>query len=105
MQAASFWLACACCLALPACAQTPAEQQGQTITIAGKLVLWGNAPHVYPVLIASDGQTWQLEGLSDTDALALQNQRIVVTGAVDALPLNGTPHFLPMLRLQHFAVP
>ncbi|SMC29290.1 hypothetical protein SAMN02745857_03739 [Andreprevotia lacus DSM 23236] len=105
MRHATLWLASICNLALPACAQTPADQQGQTITIAGKLVLWGSAPHVYPVLIASDGQSWQLEGLSDADALALQNQHIVVTGAVDALPLDGVLHFLPMLRLQHFAVP
>jgi hypothetical protein len=54
---------------------------GRSVELRGKLLLRGNAPFVYVVVLSGDG-VWKLDGVPLTQACALQNQQVDVHGTV-----------------------
>ncbi|MGH8779891.1 hypothetical protein [Paraburkholderia sp.] len=84
-----------------ACAVQPTTV-GQAIELAGKLVLRGNEPFVYPVVYDRRG-VWQLDGVPSARASALQNQQVIVRGTVVRLDPSGIQ--LPMVHVESLTTP
>jgi hypothetical protein len=79
-------------------ATAPAQPEaGQALTLQGRLLLRGNAPHEQAVLQTASGKVWQLQGLSAEQITQWQRQNVEVRGqpgpqpAADAAPSMASP--------------
>jgi len=79
-----------------------AAEPGQPLTLQGRLVLRGNAPHEQPVLQTASGETWQLKGLSAEQVTQWQRQNVEVRGQPGPRPAAGAaPSMMsPQLQVQ-----
>ncbi|MGQ8880111.1 hypothetical protein ACUTR7_21530 [Delftia sp. NA_296.1] len=79
-----------------------APDAGQPLTLQGRLVLRGNAPHEQPVLQTASGETWQLKGLSAEQVTQWQRQNVEVRGQPDPRPAAGAAPSMapPQLQVQ-----
>lgn len=69
------------CAASPTAVEaTVAQVVQKKLTIQGVLILKGNDPFIYPVLVSADGTQWELKGLGSEEAKKLQNQPVAVQG-------------------------
>ncbi|ATH12645.1 hypothetical protein CHL79_09545 [Delftia acidovorans] len=103
-------LATACAAPPPATAPAPASASaapaapdaGQPLTLQGRLVLRGNAPHEQPVLQTASGETWQLQGLSAEQVTQWQRQNVEVRGQPGPRPAAGAAPSMvsPQLQVQ-----
>lgn len=103
-------LATACAAPPPATAPAPASASaapaapdaGQPLTLQGRLVLRGNAPHEQPVLQTASGETWQLKGLSAEQVTQWQRQNVEVRGQPGPRPAAGAAPSMapPQLQVQ-----
>ncbi|WP_232245271.1 hypothetical protein [Delftia acidovorans] len=99
--------ACAAPPPPPATAPAPASASaapdaGQPLTLQGRLVLRGNAPHEQPVLQTASGETWQLKGLSAEQVTQWQRQNVEVRGQPGPRPAAGAAPSMapPQLQVQ-----
>ena len=79
-----------------------AAEPGQPLTLQGRLVLRGNAPHEQPVLQTASGETWQLKGLSAEQVTQWQRQNVEVRGQPGPRPAAGAAPSMapPQLQVQ-----
>jgi hypothetical protein len=84
---------------LAACASV-SYTLGQQNALSGRLVVKGNLPHTYPVLLTASGEGWELQGLSKEEVVSLQNKTLEVQGAVRRLQQPGPQ--LPLLEVQQY---
>ncbi|MDR0201819.1 MAG: hypothetical protein LBJ40_06620 [Delftia acidovorans] len=79
-----------------------AAEPGQPLTLQGRLVLRGNAPHEQPVLQTASGETWQLQGLSAEQVTQWQRQNVEVRGQPGPRPAAGAAPSMapPQLQVQ-----
>lgn len=101
--------ACAAPPPPPATAPAPASAsaapdagQPLTLTLQGRLVLRGNAPHEQPVLQTASGETWQLKGLNAEQVTQWQRQNVEVRGQPGPRPAAGAAPSMapPQLQVQ-----
>lgn len=78
-------------------AASPPAQAGAPTTMTGKLVQKGSMPMTYPILVRSDSEQWELQGVDKESVLALQNKVVTVEGTVVRGTLSGM--LLPSLRV------
>ena len=71
-----------------------------TLTLQGRLVLRGNAPHEQPVLQTTSGETWQLQGLSAEQITQWQRQNVEVRGQPGPRPAAGAAPSMAQPQLQ-----
>jgi Tfp pilus assembly protein PilX len=85
-----------------ASAAPAAPDAGQPLTLQGRLVLRGNAPHEQPVLQTASGETWQLKGLSAEQVTQWQRQNVEVRGQPGPRPAAGAAPSMvsPQLQVQ-----
>lgn len=85
-----------------ASAAPAAPDAGQPLTLQGRLVLRGNAPHEQPVLQTASGETWQLQGLSAEQITQWQRQNVEVRGQPGPRPAAGAAPSMapPQLQVQ-----
>ncbi|WP_249320818.1 hypothetical protein [Delftia acidovorans] len=86
----------------PASVSAAAPDAGQPLTLQGRLVLRGNAPHEQPVLQTASGETWQLKGLSAEQVTQWQRQNVEVRGQPGPRPAAGAAPSMapPQLQVQ-----
>ncbi|WP_234639752.1 hypothetical protein [Delftia tsuruhatensis] len=84
----------------PAAAGVQQPQAGQPLTLQGRLVLRGNAPHEQPVLQTASGQAWQLHGLSAEQIAQWQRQNVEVQGLPGPAPAAGAASSMAPATLQ-----
>ncbi|PJO35689.1 hypothetical protein CTI10_027030 [Delftia acidovorans] len=80
----------------------PDAGQPLTLTLQGRLVLRGNAPHEQPVLQTASGETWQLKGLNAEQVTQWQRQNVEVRGQPGPRPAAGAAPSMapPQLQVQ-----
>ncbi|KAF1056815.1 MAG: hypothetical protein E2582_03040 [Delftia sp.] len=83
-----------------ASAAPAAPDAGQPLTLQGRLVLRGNAPHEQPVLQTTSGETWQLQGLSAEQITQWQRQNVEVRGQPGPRPAAGAAPSMAQPQLQ-----
>lgn len=86
----------------PVSAMPATPDAGQPLTLQGRLVLRGNAPHEQPVLQTASGETWQLKGLSAEQVAQWQRQNVEVRGQPGPRPAAGAAPSMapPQLQVQ-----
>lgn len=86
----------------PASAMPATPDASQPLTLQGRLVLRGNAPHEQPVLQTASGETWQLQGLSAEQVTQWQRQNVEVRGQPGPRPAAGAAPSMapPQLQVQ-----
>lgn len=77
-----------------------AAEPSQPLTLQGRLVLRGNAPHEQPVLQTTSGETWQLQGLSAEQITQWQRQNVEVRGQPGTRPAAGAAPSMAQPQLQ-----
>lgn len=85
-------------MAASSCSSRAADDRA--VEVQGVLLLKGNEPHVHWVLEVSDNEHWELRGLSDSSARALQTQRVKVKGLLR--PDIRSASLLPTLVVVEF---
>jgi hypothetical protein len=78
------------CTAAPV-VPTPTQDmvEGSAHTMHGTLILKGNAPFTFLVLVRADGSEWELQGVDAHDRDTLQNKRVTVEGTVMRASTNA----------------
>ena len=87
------------CMAVSSCTSRAADNRA--IEVEGVLLLKENEPHVHWVLEVSDSEHWELRGLNDSSARALQMQRVKVKGLMR--PGIRSTSMLPTLVVVEFS--
>lgn len=85
-------------MAVSSCSSSAADDRA--VEVQGILLLKGNEPHVHWVLEVSDTEHWELRGLNDSSARALQAQRVKVKGLIR--PDIRSALLLPTLEVVEF---
>lgn len=83
-------------LALITAGCSAAPKVGDSLALQGTLVIKGNEPVTTPVLVRSDTEHWELQGVAPATASALQNSQVEARGRVTRAP-GGT--LLPALAV------
>lgn len=84
-----------CTAPSPATAAPTARTVGEQVHLTGRLNLKGSMPMVQAVLTDTEGQRWELKGITPAKAERLQNKLVAVDGKV--VRPTGTPMMLPSL--------
>lgn len=89
------------CTAASSCSSRAADPDVKEVE--GVLLRKGSEPRAHWVLLVSDTEQWELIGLSDSSARALQTRRIKVRGRMRPGPRSAS--LLPTLVVLEFSLP